>query len=426
MNSEEQNKLFLTLLNKVNDAIIATNSYGNILFFNKAAQSMTGFPDKVVRQEWADYMKLMKPDRKTKIEKKNHPIFRALRDERVVNEEMVLAPTNKIRRAVFVNASILGSKTNKEGVILIMQDVTSQKETEEKLNRRSKSLVEAYEGLRRAEAGLKNTNVELEKRVLDRTRHLTRINRQLENEIQIRLKAERQIKKSNSELLKTNRDLDSFIYTASHDLKTPVANIEGLINALKDEEAYTDKNSKVLIDLMKESVEKFTKTIADLNEISKIQKAETGDTQVVDFEEVLLKTRVAINDLISSTNATIYSDFSECSSIHFSAKNLEDIFNNVISNSIKYRSSKRTPLITLRTEKNSKYCILKISDNGMGIEEEKQNQIFSMFKRLHDHVEGSGIGLFIVKRIIEKSEGKIEVSSKVNEGTDLKIYFPLT
>jgi PAS domain S-box-containing protein len=426
MNSIDQAKFYLTLLNKVNDGIIATNSYGDILFYNKAAQAIIGFPDKLNKHEWVDYMDLMKPEKKIKIEKRNHPVFRALRDERVVNEEMILAPKNKIHRSILINANAIITNGIKDGVIIIIQDISLQKETENKLNKRSKSLIEAYEGLRRAEAGLKNTNTELEKRVLERTQHLTRINKELQSEIQIRLKAEQQIKKSNAELLKTNKDLDNFIYTASHDLRAPISNIEGLIFALKDENTYNDEKTKMLIDLMCESVEKFKNTIADLTEISKIQKSEDYHEEIISFENILSETNITIQDLILTTNTKINVDFSACPQISFSRKNLRSIFYNLISNAIKYRSSERDPEIYLTTEKNSKFCILKVSDNGMGIAEEKINRIFTMFKRLHDHVEGSGIGLYIVKRIMDNADGKIEVSSELNKGTEFKLFFPLT
>lgn len=425
MNSPEQAKFFITLLNKVNDAILATDSHGHLLFFNKAAQTMIGFPDKVNNLEWIDFMGLLKSDKKTKIEKKNHPVLRALRDERIVNEEMILAPKNKISRAILINVSPIVSNSIKDGVIIIMQDITSQKETENKLNSRSKSLIQAYEGLRRAETGLRNTNTELEKRVMERTQNLTRTNKELQNEILIRSKAEQQIKRSNAELLKINKDLDNFIYTASHDLRAPISNIEGLIHALKDEKTYLDESTKHLIDLMYESVEKFKNTIADLTEISKIQKAEGDFQEIVGFESTLHETQTAIQDLIATTHTQIGFNFSECPQINFSKKNLKSIFYNLISNSVKYAYPHRSPIITLKTEMNTKYCILTVTDNGMGIADDKMSRIFSMFKRLHDHVEGSGIGLYIVKRIMENANGKIEVTSEINKGTEFKLFFPL-
>jgi PAS domain S-box-containing protein len=425
MNSTEQAKFFLTLLNKVNDAIIATNNYGHLLFFNKAAQAMTGFPEKLHGLDWLDYMAVTKPDRKTKIEKRNHPVLRALRDERLLNEELFLTPKNKMPRAILINGSPIVSNGIKDGVIIIIQDITSQKETESKLNSRSKSLIEAYEGLRRAETGLRNTNTELEKRVLERTQHLTRINKELQNEIQIRSKAEQQIKRSNAELIKINKDLDNFIYTASHDLRAPISNIEGLINALKEEKSYNEDSTKYLIDLMYESVEKFKNTIADLTEISKIQKAEGDFLEIVSFENIFLETQTTIHDLISTTNTKIDFNFTECPEISFSRKNLRSIFYNLISNSIKYAYPQRNPELTLKTERNNKYCILTVTDNGMGIADDKINRIFSMFKRLHDHVEGSGIGLYIVKRIMENADGKIEVTSEIDKGTEFKLFFPL-
>jgi len=108
----------------------------------------------------------------------------------------------------------------------------------------------------------------------------------------------------------------------------------------------------------------------------------------------------------------------------FSRKNLRSIFYNLVSNAIKYRHANRNPIISLRTYHEKEFIVLKIEDNGLGIKEEDYHKLFEMFKRLHSHVEGSGIGLAIVKRIIENYGGKINVSSKLGEGTTFKISIP--
>ncbi len=95
----------------------------------------------------------------------------------------------------------------------------------------------------------------------------------------------------------------------------------------------------------------------------------------------------------------------------------------MISNAIKYRSPNRPPVIKIETYEEGDFIILKVQDNGLGIDPAKQDKLFGMFKRLHDHVEGTGIGLYIVKRILENADGKIVVESKLNEGSVFKAYF---
>jgi signal transduction histidine kinase len=94
-----------------------------------------------------------------------------------------------------------------------------------------------------------------------------------------------------------------------------------------------------------------------------------------------------------------------------------------LSNAVKYRFPGRKSEVYIKTEVINKYVVLTVRDNGLGIDPEKKDRIFKMFKRLHDHVEGSGVGLYIVKKIVENSGGMIEVESELGKGTEFKVYF---
>jgi signal transduction histidine kinase len=112
-----------------------------------------------------------------------------------------------------------------------------------------------------------------------------------------------------------------------------------------------------------------------------------------------------------------------CPHIVFSKKNFKSILYNLISNAIKYRAFDRKPEVTIVAKELEDYNLLMVEDNGLGIEDKKKSQMFTMFKRFHDHVEGTGVGLYIVKRIIDNAGGKIEVDSEVDKGTRFKVYF---
>ena len=97
---------------------------------------------------------------------------------------------------------------------------------------------------------------------------------------------------------------------------------------------------------------------------------------------------------------------------------------NMVSNALKYRSPLRRPIVILETETLSdEYIVLRIKDNGLGIKDEDKERLFSMYHRLHDHVEGTGVGMAIVKRIVDNNGGKIEVESEVGKGSEFKVYF---
>jgi signal transduction histidine kinase len=225
----------------------------------------------------------------------------------------------------------------------------------------------------------------------------------------------------NAELLKINNDLDNFIYTASHDLKAPISNIEGLLLAYMAEGSFSEEQ-KELIDMMLFSIERFKTTIKDLAEISKAQRGSSVEPELLTFSEIYNEVILDIRELIKvSNNPVITTDFA-VDAIRYSRKNLRSILYNLISNALKYSSPERRPEIHLSTQPSEGYILLKISDNGLGISSESQSKVFNMFERAHQHVEGSGVGLYIIKRIIENSGGKIEIESKEHVGTSFYVY----
>ncbi|HEX8549120.1 MAG TPA: PAS domain-containing sensor histidine kinase [Cytophagaceae bacterium] len=229
----------------------------------------------------------------------------------------------------------------------------------------------------------------------------------------------------NEQLLKINNDLDNFIYTASHDLKAPVSNIEGLVYTLEDvllQEGNGNKEVEQILGLINQSIGKFKTTILDLTEITKIQKGEGEDIEVQNICDIIEDVMDSISDMIQKSNANIEIETSACHLITFSKKNLKSIVYNLLSNAIKYRSFDKKPEISITTDLVDDYILLIVKDNGLGMDLKKDNKIFTMFKRLHDHVEGTGIGLYLVKRIIDNAGGRIEVESKVGEGTTFRVY----
>lgn len=225
----------------------------------------------------------------------------------------------------------------------------------------------------------------------------------------------------NEALHRVNRDLDTFVFTASHDLRSPVINLESLFKLLLESFGKGEDTAN-LEKMINYSFDRFKNTLRDLAEIIKVDKEDPLDAKAVSFAEMLDETRFNIEGAIQESGAKIRSDF-QVPEIRFSRKNLRSLFYNFISNSIKYRHPGRKPQVFVRTSKVAEdELLLTISDNGFGMDAEKQTKIFGMFTRLHKHVEGSGIGLYIVKRMIDNAGGRIEVESQLNEGTTFKIY----
>jgi signal transduction histidine kinase len=108
--------------------------------------------------------------------------------------------------------------------------------------------------------------------------------------------------------------------------------------------------------------------------------------------------------------------------LKFSKKNFRSVLFNLISNALKFKSPDQDSVINIQTNLEGPYILLSVKDNGLGIPERQHPQLFSMFKRFHDHVEGTGVGLYMVKRIVENAGGKIEVESKEGAGTEFKLF----
>ncbi|HEY8399910.1 MAG TPA: HAMP domain-containing sensor histidine kinase, partial [Cytophagaceae bacterium] len=263
------------------------------------------------------------------------------------------------------------------------------------------------------EENLRQTNLALEAQVKERTMELEQRTKELGKTV--------------VELKRINNDLDNFIYTASHDLKSPISNLEGLFYGLYEEleeQTKNNENIKTFKELIDVSIKRFQTTILELTEIAKVQKELVDYAEEVDLKELIEDVKISITDQINKTDAQIIVTLNNCDKIRFIRKNLKSIFYNLISNGIKYKSPDRTPIIKISCTNRENNYILTFEDNGLGLKEENMSKLFTMFKRFHDHVEGSGIGLYIIKRIIENAGGKIEVKSEEHVGTCFRIFIP--
>lgn len=190
----------------------------------------------------------------------------------------------------------------------------------------------------------------------------------------------------------------------------------GIKNKLPD-----DKKLLHQIDLIHQSALQF-KTIITEMAITAREEAEGYTYQT--FKDVSDEIKSLLAQEIKSTGATFVEDYSEAKYIRYPRKNIRSILYNLISNALKYRSPERKPEISINTSKLNGFTLLEVSDNGIGIKEEDQKRIFVMHQRLEEseNEEGTGVGLGLVAKIVDGNHGKIEVNSKVNQGSTFKIY----
>ncbi len=226
------------------------------------------------------------------------------------------------------------------------------------------------------------------------------------------------------ELVKLNATHETFIYSVSHDLRAPLANIEGLVNMLlKQSEHFTkdgNDTQKKIGSMVEDSVAIMRNIINDLSEIAKIEGNYKDNVEDVHLKNILQEVALTLKDIIIESEAYICLDIQE-PVIAFSRKNLRSIIYNLLSNAIKYKSD-RIPEIHISTKKVNDFIVISIKDNGLGISEEKMSLLFKPYSRIEKHVEGTGIGLYLIKKIVENEGGKIMVNSIVGEGTEFLVY----
>ena len=225
----------------------------------------------------------------------------------------------------------------------------------------------------------------------------------------------------NRDLQKVNSELDSFVYRVSHDLRAPLTSILGLINLMKIETSH-EKISEY-IDLQEKSIQKLDLFIKEIINLSK--NSRLGITvSKIDFDELLndifesqhyIKSAEKVNRIcVVEENISFYTD----------RQRLSIILNNLISNSLKYINSYKKSFVKVEVYSEANDCIIKVSDNGVGISEEYLPKIFEMFFRASNDFNGSGLGLYIVKETIAKLKGKIKVKSIVRQGTTFRVVLP--
>lgn len=239
-------------------------------------------------------------------------------------------------------------------------------------------------------------------------------------------RSEEEVRIQNEKLLALNESLDSFVYRVSHDLKAPVINVKNMISMLKENRG---EESKLLVDKIIENLDissnRLETTITDLLELSKIERVDEKREQIR-IKDVVNTMLAEFQTELDSIGASVKQSFLDRGT-YSSFSELSSIFQNLLTNSIKYRQ-KSVPLeISISTQEKDGVTQLVYSDNGQGIDlTQFQSKVFSMFQRFNtdNSIAGTGVGMYIIKRLVEKNHGTIHLESKPNEGLTYFITLP--
>lgn len=237
-------------------------------------------------------------------------------------------------------------------------------------------------------------------------------------------KAEKTLRKQNEELVKINKELDSFVYSVSHNLRAPLMSVLGLLTLARSDDQKYDVGIAKYFNMMEYSIHKLDNTLKEILDYSRNARSEIKNEKVI------------INQLLDDGFERLkYLDGSDKIEKHISIDGtcpfysdnyrLAVIINNLISNAIKYRdATKEKSFINIDIKITEASLSLLFEDNGIGISMEYVEKIFDMFFRATERSEGAGLGLYIVKETVDKLGGTVSVESVLGEGVTFKIEVP--
>ncbi|WP_375561785.1 PAS domain S-box protein [Bernardetia sp. OM2101] len=219
--------------------------------------------------------------------------------------------------------------------------------------------------------------------------------------------------------LEQNERLLNFAHIVSHNLRSHTSNFSMLLSMMKMENPKLLENE--FFPFLLQSSNSLQETLSYLTDIVVMQNEVKDNTEALNLYKYVEKAHLAIQSLVSSSNAEIHNEVDKTLFVDAIPAYLESIILNFLTNSIKYRSDKRKPIIFITSQTNPSYVVFSIKDNGLDLKKHGK-KLFGMYKTFHDKEDARGIGLFITKNQIEALGGKIEVESQVNQGTTFKIY----
>ncbi len=308
------------------------------------------------------------------------------------------------------------------------QILKSKLALENKIQERTKKLEKALKELKDNQKKVKSQNLELSdqnEQILKQSKQIQRINKELKlahEELQtINSELDDRVRDRTAELVKTNEELDRFVYSASHDLSAPLKSILGLVNIAKIE----NKNSSLdqHFELIEKSIEKLEEVINSLTQFSRnagheIIKKEFTLQDLV--KEVLDEHRA----FIQLANADIQLNFNPETKIKSDYLRLKIIFSNLISNALKHTKKDQNPHIEISFKRSGPNDVITVKDDGLGIDKDSQDKIFEMFYRANESSKGSGLGLYIVRETVNKLQGQIKLNSIPDEFTEFSVSLP--
>jgi PAS domain S-box-containing protein len=374
----DTNAYLENLINYANAPIIVWDPLFKITRFNHAFESLTGRKESEVTGK---SLELLFPDEH--VENSMALIQKTLSGERWETVEIKILNTDQSVRTVLWNSATLFEPDGTTPIATIAQgeDITARKQAEDEL---------------------RLLNQTLEQRISDRTRQLESIN----NELAIK-----------------NKELEQFTFIASHDLQEPLLTLINFTKLLREDHGgKLDEFGNIYIDFIHNSATRMRALVKGLMDYTLWGKE--SEKTLVDCNKISNEVISEMAEAINSCEARI--NIQRLPVINGNEADLKMLFQNLISNAIKFRKKHLPPEINISANYHEGFWIFSFEDNGIGIQDKDKEKIFTIFKRLHNRVEyeGIGIGLAHCKKIVELHGGKIRVDSSPGSGSTFQFTIP--
>ncbi|OGX91780.1 sensor histidine kinase [Hymenobacter coccineus] len=233
------------------------------------------------------------------------------------------------------------------------------------------------------------------------------------------------LEEQNQRLTRANQDFDNFVYAASHDLKQPINNMAGIFEELVRTAHFRDPEAGQLTAYFDRALTQIYGTIDDLTAVVQLQRPQPAPAEAVELAPLVQGIVHSVQNQVTRLRADIALDVARCPTVLYVRAHLQSLLFNLLSNALKYAAPGRPPRITVRAvpDAETDRPVLTVQDNGLGIDLDRFGpQLFQQFARFHAHVDGTGMGLYLVNRIVESHGGRLEVASVVDAGTTFTLY----
>ena len=244
-------------------------------------------------------------------------------------------------------------------------------------------------------------------------------------DITLHVENEEKLKNTLDLITNQNKKLKNFAHIVTHNLKEHSGNFESLLQFYDESESDSDR--KELVNYLKVLSVSLSKTISNLNQIVSVESKKEISVEKIYIVKYIENVTKILDVFINDSNTTIVNTINEDLFIYFSPAYTESIIQNLLSNAIKYKHPDRSPIINLSASIVDDNIILKVKDNGLGIDLDKYgNEVFGLYRTFHSNQNSEGVGLYLVKSQVESFGGRIEIESTVNVGTTFIITIPNT